>query len=260
MGKYTIDDLINIVARLRAPDGCPWDRAQTHDSIKKDLIEESYEAIDALDNGTDKDFANELGDILLQVVFHSQLGRERNAFDFDTVLEEICTKLITRHTHVFGDVEVDGEAEALANWEKNKKKEKGLATYTDVLKDVPSYYPALMRAKKVQKKAAGFGFDWTEIDSVYDKLYEEIDEVKAAAETGNQKAVEEGFGDLLFAAVNLSRFLGVDAETALAAGCNKFVKRFEKMEKAAVSQGLDFAQLSLDETDKLWESVKITEK
>ncbi len=260
MSKYTIDDLINIVARLRAPDGCPWDRAQTHDSIKKDLIEESYEAIDALDNGTDKDFANELGDILLQVVFHSQLGRERGAFDFNDVLDEICTKLITRHTHVFGDVEVDGAAEALANWEKNKKKEKGLDTYTDVLKDVPSYYPALMRAKKVQKKAAGFGFDWTEIDSVYDKVYEEIDEVKAAAATGDRKKVEEEFGDLLFAAVNLSRFLGVDAETALAAGCNKFVKRFEKMENAAISQGVDFAKLSLEEMDKLWESVKITEK
>lgn len=259
MGKYTIDDLINIVARLRAPDGCPWDRVQTHDSIKKDLIEESYEAIDALDNGTDKDFANELGDILLQVVFHSQLGHERGAFDFDDVLNEVCTKLITRHTHVFGDVEVDGAAEALANWEKNKKKEKGLETYTDVLKDVPKYYPALMRAKKVQKKAAGFGFDWTEIDIVYDKLYEEIDEVKEAAKSGNSKAVEEEFGDLLFAAVNLSRFLGVDAETALASGCTKFVNRFEKMEKSALSQGKDFAKLSLEEMNLLWNAVKKSE-
>lgn len=257
--KYTIDDLINIVARLRAPDGCPWDRVQTHDSIKKDLIEESYEAIDALDNGTDQDFANELGDILLQVVFHSQLGRERGAFDFGDVLNEVCTKLITRHTHVFGDVEVDGAAEALANWEKNKKKEKGLETYTDVLKDVPKYYPALMRAKKVQKKAAGFGFDWTEIDSVYDKLYEEIDEVKEAAKSGDHKAVEEEFGDLLFAAVNLSRFLGVDAETSLASGCAKFVNRFEKMEKSAIEQGKDFAKLSLDEMDALWNAVKRSE-
>lgn len=260
MRKYTIDDLINIVARLRAPDGCPWDRVQTHDSIKKDLIEESYEAIDALDNGTDMDFANELGDILLQVVFHAQLGRERGAFDFSDVLDEICTKLITRHTHVFGDVEVDGAAEALANWEKNKKKEKGLNTYTDVLKDVPKHYPALMRAKKVQKKAAGFGFDWTEIDSVYDKLYEEIDEVKEAANSGDNKKVEEEFGDLLFAAVNLSRFLGVDAETSLASGCTKFVNRFEKMENAAIAKGVDFAKLSLEEMDNLWNEVKNTEK
>ncbi len=260
MGKYTIDDLINIVAHLRAPDGCPWDRVQTHDSIKKDLIEESYEAIDALDNGTDKDFANELGDILLQVVFHSQLGKERGAFDFGDVLDEICTKLITRHTHVFGDVKVDGTAEALANWEKNKKKEKGLGTYTEVLKDVPKHYPALMRAKKVQKKAAGVGFDWTEIDSVYEKLYEEIDEVKEASKSGDSKKVEEEFGDLLFAAVNLSRFLKVDAETALASGCTKFVNRFEKMENLAISRGQDFATLSLEEMDSLWNEAKKAEK
>ena len=144
--KYTIDDLIQIMERLRQPDGCPWDRVQTHQSIKKSLIEETYEAIDALDFGDDKAFANELGDVLLQVVFHSQIAKERNAFDFSDVVTEICTKLITRHTHVFGEDNAGNEDEALANWEANKKKEKKLSSNTAVLKDVPKYLPALMRA------------------------------------------------------------------------------------------------------------------
>lgn len=254
--SYTIDDLIKIIKRLRQPDGCPWDKVQTHDSIKKDLIEESYEAIDALENGTDKDFANELGDVLLQVAFHSVLASERNAFDFGDVLNEVCTKLISRHTHVFGKDNAGNVEEALTNWERNKKKEKGLDTFTQALKDVPKHYPALMRAKKVQKKAAGVGFDWTDIKDVYSKLYEEIDELKDAQECGDSAMVEEEMGDLLFAVVNLSRFLGVDAETALTSGCNKFIRRFEKMENTARDRGLDFESLSLDEMDKLWEEIK----
>ena len=161
--KYSIQDLIDIVVRLRRPDGCPWDKVQTHQSIKKSMIEETYEAIDALDSGDDHAFANELGDVLLQVVFHSVMADERGAFDFDDVVKEICTKLITRHTHVFGADKAGNEEEALTNWEKNKKKEKNIGTYTGVLKDVPKHLPALMRAEKIQKKARGFGFDWESI-------------------------------------------------------------------------------------------------
>lgn len=254
--KYTIEDLIAIMKRLREPDGCPWDRVQTHQSIKKSMIEETYEAIDALDYGDDKAFANELGDVLLQVIFHSEIADERGAFDFSDVVTEVCTKLITRHTHVFGEDKAGDEKEALDNWEKNKKKEKKIDSYTGVLKDVPKYLPALMRAEKVQKKARGFGFDWDNIDDVYKKVEEETAELKEAAAEKNEEHIREEYGDLLFSVVNLGRFLGTDPETALTGATNKFVSRFEKMEKLAAEKGLDMANMSLNELDELWNCVK----
>lgn len=254
--KYNINDLLKIMEILRSPNGCPWDKVQTHESIKKSMIEESYEAIDALDKGDDKAFANELGDVLLQVVFHAQIAKERGAFNFDDIINEICTKLVTRHTHVFGKDKAGNEDEALTNWEKNKKKEKGLKTYTDMLKDVPHYYPALMRAEKVQKKAKGVGFDWQEISDVYDKVYEEIDELKEAAIDQNEIKIEEEYGDFLFAAVNLGRFLNVTPEIALAKASEKFINRFSKMEEEAVNEGRDLAQMNLNEMDRLWDKIK----
>lgn len=256
MSKYTMEDLLRIMEKLRSPEGCPWDKVQTHDSIKKSMIEESYEAIDALDSGDDKAFANELGDVLLQVVFHSQIAKERGAFDFDDVVNEICTKLITRHTHVFGNEHADGEKEALDNWEKNKKKEKGLQSYTEMLRDVPKYYPALMRAEKVQKKAKGAGFDWDNIQDVYAKVYEEADEIKEAQSNGTLTDVEEEYGDFLFAAVNLGRFLGVTPETALTKASEKFICRFEKMEKEAKAEGKELSEMSLAEMDIIWDKIK----
>lgn len=256
MKKYTIEDLLNIMEKLRSPEGCPWDKVQTHDSIKKSMIEESYEAIDALDSGDDKAFANELGDVLLQVVFHSQIAKERGAFEFDDVVNEICTKLITRHTHVFGNESADGEKEALDNWEKNKKKEKGLTSYTEMLRDVPKYYPALMRAEKVQKKAKGAGFDWDAINDVYAKVDEEINEIKEACASGSPSAVEEEYGDFLFAAVNLGRFLGVTPETALTNASEKFIRRFERMEQAAKAAGRELSDMSLTEMDEIWDKIK----
>ena len=251
--QYTIDDLFEILTILRSENGCPWDKVQTHESIKKNMIEECYEAVDALDNGSDADFANELGDVLLQVAFHSLLAKERNAFDFNTVLNEICRKLITRHTHVFGIDKAGDAAEALENWEKNKKKEKHLETYSDALKDVPNYLPALMRAEKIQKKAAAPGFDWDDIEDVYKKVYEEIEEVRNA-ETQEEK--EEEIGDLLFAVVNLSRFLKVNGETALSSASNKFINRFELLENEVLRQNKDISELNLQELDKIWEKIK----
>lgn len=251
--QYTIEDLFEILIILRGENGCPWDKVQTHQSMKKNLIEECYEAVDALDNGCDKDFANELGDVLLQVAFHSLLAQERNAFNFDTVLNELCNKLITRHTHVFGNDSADNAAEALNNWEKNKKKEKNLNSYTDMLKDVPGYLPALMRAEKIQKKAAGAGFDWDDIEDVYKKLDEEVSEVRHAQ---TRQEIEEEIGDLLFAVVNLSRFLKVNPETALSNASNKFIKRFDSMEQEALSMGKQLTELTLDEMDNIWEKIK----
>lgn len=251
--QYTIDDLFEILTILRGENGCPWDRVQTHESIKKNMIEECYEAVDALDNGSDKDFANELGDVLLQVAFHAQLAKERGAFSFDDVLNELCTKLITRHTHVFGNDKADSADEALTSWEKNKKKEKKLDTYTEVLKDVPNYLPALMRAEKIQKKAGDTGFDWTDINDVYDKIEEEIDEVRQA-KTAEER--EEELGDLLFSVVNLGRFLKVNSETALTNASNKFIRRFAMLEREVKAQGRELSDLDLTEMDQIWEKIK----
>lgn len=254
--KYTIDDLLGILKVLRGENGCPWDRVQTHESLKKSMIEETYEAIDALDSGDDQAFSNELGDVLLQVAFHSVLAKERGAFDFDDVVREICTKLITRHTHVFGEDKAVSAQEALGNWEKNKKKEKGLKTNTELLSDVPRGLPALMRAQKVQKKASSCGFDWEDISGVLEKVKEEAEELAEAADEKSKKKIAEEYGDLLFSAVNLGRFLKVDSEVALTDATNKFIKRFAEMEKMAENSGKDFAELSAQKMDDLWKKAK----
>lgn len=256
MKKYTIEDLHDILIQLRGENGCPWDKAQTHQSIKKSMIEECYEAIDALDSGDDHAFANELGDVLLQVAFHARLAEERGAFNFDDVVNEICTKLITRHTHVFGKDKAVSADEALGQWEKNKKKEKNLDSYTAMLKDVPNYLPALMRSEKIQKKAGSVGFDWEDAKPIYDKVAEEMDELREASKSGSAERTEEEYGDLLFSVVNLGRHLGVTPEIALAKASDKFIKRFEKMEKEAVNSGKDMADMTPDELDLLWENAK----
>lgn len=256
MKKYSIDDLRDIMVQLRGENGCPWDKVQTHQSIKKSMIEECYEAIDALDSGDDHAFANELGDVLLQVVFHARIAEERGAFDFDDVVNEICTKLITRHTHVFSKDNAVSAEEALGQWEKNKKKEKNLDSYTAMLEDVPHYLPALMRSEKIQKKAGSVGFDWEETEPIYDKIAEEMTEVKEAVKNGKSDEIEEEYGDLLFAVVNLGRHLKVTPEIALTKASDKFVNRFKEMEEKAVSDGKDMAELSAKELDELWEFVK----
>lgn len=247
--QYTIRDLLDIIIRLRQPDGCPWDKVQTHESIKKDMIEECYEAIDALDSGDDHAFANELGDVLLQVAFHSVLASERGAFTFDDVLNEVCNKLIDRHTHVFGTDTAGNVEEAYGNWEKNKKKEKSLDSYTAVLKDVPSSFPALMRAAKVQKKAAAAG---VEADSDYfADLSEHEDKLKAAAETGSPEEIEREYGDLLFSAVNVGRHLGLTPEITLAKSTENFIDRFEEIENAVRENGNDMGKLTQSALENL---------
>lgn len=259
MKNYTIDDLLEIMETLRSENGCPWDRVQTHESIKKSMIEECYEAIDALDSGDDHAFSNELGDVLLQVVFHAQIAKERGAFNFDDVVREICTKLITRHTHVFGEDKAVSAEEALGQWEKNKKKEKQLDTYAAMLRDVPHYLPALMRSEKVQKKAGSVGFDWDSTDGVWDKLAEEEKELKEAVMSGDASKIEEEYGDLLFTVVNLGRHLSLTPEIALTKASDKFIDRFDQMEQAAIKENRDIAEMSAKELDELWEkSKKIT--
>ncbi len=257
---YTIEDLVQIMERLRGEGGCPWDAAQTHDSIKASMIEESYEAIDALEKGDDALFANELGDLLLQVVFHAQIAKERGAFDLSDILYEICEKLITRHTHVFGtDAAEDGEA-ALATWEENKKKEKGLKSTTESMRDVIAALPALTRAAKVQKKAKGVGFDCPEVSGAMDKLREETAELEAAIAAGKQEEIDEELGDLLFTAVNISRFVHTDAEEALRHATDKFIDRFAVLEQIAQENGENLCNLPLETLESLWQRAKIEKK
>ena len=252
--RYTFEDLLEIMKVLRGENGCPWDRAQDHQSIKYALLEEACEAMESLDKKGYDAFADELGDVLLQVVFHSQIGSENNTFDIDDVLFHVCNKLITRHTHIFGDDKSDSSDNALDIWEANKKAEKGLKTQTEIMRDVCSYLPQLVRAEKVQKKAAKVGFDWDSVEGALDKLNEEIVELNNAK---NQENIEEELGDLLFSCVNVARFLKVNPEEALKKSTDKFIARFEQVEKMANDNGNKLEDMTLAEMDLLWDKAKL---
>ena len=251
---YTFDDLVTVVELLRSEGGCPWDMEQTHKSIRNDFIEETYEVIEAIDTEDPILLREELGDVLLQVVFHARIEQENDVFGMAEVSNDICAKLIHRHPHVFGTVEVENSAEVLKNWEAIKGEEKQRVTVTDKLRAIPPMYPALMRAQKVGKKAACF--DFGSADEVYKKLDEEIAEVKAAAASGDQAAVEEELGDLLLTVTSLARKLGVKSEEALFHATNKFIDRFEKVENAVMEAGKDMETLTMAELDEIWDGIK----
>lgn len=252
--SYGLKDLENIVAILRGPGGCPWDAEQTHVSARRNLLEESYEVAEAIDEGSPEHLKEELGDLLLQVFLHAEMEKEQGGFTVDDVADGICKKLIYRHPHVFGQVEVRDSAEVLVNWEALKRTEKGQDTYTDTLAAVAKSLPALWRAEKVQKKARKAGFDWERTDQALEKLDEEARELKEAIARGTN--VEEELGDLLFAAVNVSRFVGVDSEMALHATSEKFIARFARVEALAREQGRDMKDMTPEQLDELWERAK----
>ncbi len=253
---YDVRDLEEIVALLRAPGGCPWDAEQTHESSRRDFLEEAYEVAEAIDEGDTDHLKEELGDVLLQVIFHAQMEKEAGRFNLDDAADGVCKKLIYRHPHVFGEVEVSGSAQVLENWDKLKRKEKGQATHTDALNSVARSLPALWRAEKVQKKARKAGFDWNDWNGPMEKLGEELSELKTAVAEGSN--IEEELGDLLFAAVNLSRFLKVDTENALNAATDKFIRRFAMVEELAKERGQAMEDMSLEALDKLWDEAKGT--
>lgn len=253
------DRLMTIMRQLRAPGGCPWDAEQTHDSLKRYLLEESYEVIEAIDANDDALLKEELGDLILQPVFHAAVAEERGAFTMDEVLDAINDKLVRRHPHVFGDQVIENSAAQVENWEKIKKVEKG-DERKSALSGIPPHLPALMKAHKITEKAARVGFDWEHTDQVFAKVMEELQEFQEAMAAGDQEEMESELGDLLFAIVNLGRFMAIDPEEALRKTIQRFTRRFSHIEDTLHGRGERLQDATLLEMDRLWEEAKKMEK
>ncbi|MBR1823762.1 MAG: nucleoside triphosphate pyrophosphohydrolase [Ruminococcus sp.] len=254
--RYNIDDLLDIMRLLRSEGGCPWDREQTHASIKSDFIEETCEVIEAIDLKDTALLREELGDVLLQVVFHCRIEEEAENFRFDDVCDEVCKKLIIRHPHVFGEVKADTSDQVLKNWDAIKMQTKGQETYTDTLKSVAKSLPALMRAQKVGKRAMRAGMDFRTAEDAVACIANEKAELDAAVISGNKADIEEELGDLLFSCVNAARHLGIDAEQALKDSTEKFIKRFSVTEELVRKDDIDMKSLPIEELDVYWDKAK----
>ncbi len=256
--------LVEIVAALRAENGCPWDRKQTLESVKQYLVEECYEVVEAIDSGEPARHREELGDLLLQVVFHAQLQKERGAFSFDEVVENVCEKLVRRHPHVFGETRVADADEVLRNWEaikadEKKKKNAGEGAVRSVVEGAPRHLPALYKADQVQSRAARVGFDWDRVGDVLAKVDEELAEVKSILAGPDREGLDNEIGDLLFAVVNLARFNGISAEESLNGAIKKFIRRFKEVEKRIRAEGREMSGCTLAEMDAHWNAVKVDE-
>lgn len=254
--KKDFNDLVDIMRVLRGTDGCPWDLEQDHESLKKNLVEECYEVIEAIDEQDDDKLVEELGDLLLQVIFHAQIGEDEGYFNINDVTQSICEKMIRRHPHIFAEVIADDSEKVLENWEKIKETEHNYDSYTDELRHVAKTLPGLMRAYKVQKKASKFGFDWDNVEPAMDKIKEEYYEILEVYKSQNRSKILEELGDLMFATVNVARFLDIDPENAINYTVDKFITRFEFIEKSAIEQGRDLKLMTLEEMDELWEKCK----
>lgn len=254
--KYTIDDLLQIMTVLRSPEGCPWDREQTHESIRQCLLEETYEVAEAIDNSDTDLLCEELGDLLLQITLHSEMEREKETFDFSDVVDGVCKKMIVRHPHVFGDVSAETSEQVLQNWDEIKKQTKGQKSQSESMKSISVAMPALMRSQKIQQKAAKVGFDWNDVSGALEKLREEVNELEESIAEGDCAHMSEELGDVMFAAVNVARFIDVSAEKALSDANQKFVNRFSAVEKLAEERKIYMKSASLEELDALWDEVK----
>lgn len=264
--------LTQIIAQLRAPGGCPWDREQTHESLRASLIEETAETLDAIERANDVDLREELGDLLMQPLFHAQIASEENRFDLADVLHEICEKLVRRHPHVFGDAQAENTSAVLANWDAIKKQEKAdkalqnkgetedrVLETDSLISNVPPELPALSMALKVSKKAAKVGFEWENLGGVLEKMREEIDELQAEISGENRERATEELGDLLFTVVNVARWKKIDPELALRDTVRRFTQRFHAMEKGAQNQNLELDELSPAQWEMLWNAAKASE-
>ncbi len=254
--QYGFNDLVEIIRILRAPGGCPWDMEQTHQSIRRDLLEETYELIEGIDKDSAEIMREELGDVMLQVVFHADISREKGDFAINDVCNDVCKKLIVRHPHVFGDVKVENTENVLANWDAIKRETKQQNSDTEALRSVSAAMPALMRADKLGKKARKVGFDFDDAFEAMFKVSEEVAEVNEALESGNDSDIEEEFGDLLLAVVNAARLAGVDAENALYKANEKFLERFERVESMCLENGAGMKDTSREKKEEYWIAAK----
>ena len=256
--KYTFEEFKELIATLRGENGCPWDREQTYQTMKSNVLEESYEVIDACETGGMK-LADELGDLLLQVVMLSQIASEAEEFTMDDVIDCISKKMIHRHPHVFGDVKADTSEEVLKNWDKIKREDKKDSSVTKSLMDITKTLPSVLKAHKVQSRAAKVGFDWDNTKDVIEKVKEEVSELESAYNASDERNIHEELGDVMFSVINLSRFLKVNPEIALNDSTEKFIRRFEKIEIEAKKQGKNIEEMSFEEMDAIWDQVKINE-
>lgn len=252
--RYGYADLLEIIRLLRSPEGCPWDRVQTHQSIRRGMLEEAYEAAEAIDNGDTALLREELGDVLMQVVFHADIEKDAGHFTMDDVCDGVVKKLLFRHPHVFGGGQAETAETVPVSWEELKRQEKGQQTTGDALDAVARSLPGLWRAEKIQKKAADAGFDWRDTAGALDKLNEEVRELREAVAQGTN--VQEELGDVLFAAVKVGRFCGIDPEEAVNGTCEKFIRRFRAMEQAAAAAGRELSGMTLEELTALWNRAK----
>lgn len=254
---YTFEELMNIIRQLRNKEGgCPWDMEQTHESLKNCMIEEAYETVEAINNSDMENLCEELGDVLLQVAMHSAIAEEKSEFTMEDVIANECKKMINRHPHVFGNLDVKDSETVVKNWDEIKKQEKNHQNTSESIMSIPKALPANIRAEKVQKKAAKVGFDFESYEQVLDKVYEELEELKEAKKIGNMEHIEEEFGDILFTLVNLARFLGLNTENSLTNATNKFINRFVRVECLAEKEGKHLSDLSAMELDALWGRIK----
>jgi tetrapyrrole methylase family protein/MazG family protein len=249
-------ELVEIIAKLRSEDGCPWDREQTHDTLKPALIEEAYEVMDAIDEKSDEKLEEELGDLLMQVLLNAQIAEDDSRFDIRGVIGKINDKLKRRHPHVFGDIQVRSTQEIIDNWEAIKSQEHSNRERGSLMDGIPSHLPGLMQARKVQSKASRVGFDWEKAEDVLVKVEEEIEELKASVKASRQDGIQEEIGDILFSIVNLSRFLNVEPEEALRKTTAKFIRRFKLMEAEIAARGKEITDYDLAALDEVWEAVK----
>ena len=258
--KKDFYDLIQIIDKLRDEDGCPWDREQTHESLRKAMIEEAYEVVAAINNEDDENLIEELGDVLLQVVFHSAIGKEDGFFNVNDVIEGVCNKMIERHPHVFNNKNLETSEEVLKQWDEIKRSKSGFKLLSEEMEKIAKEMPSIIAAEKIQNKAKKVGFDWDKIEDAISKVEEELFEVKEVYNGENKDRIEEEMGDLLFSCVNVARFLDIDCEIALKKTANKFVKRFKYIEETANKEKKNLKEMTLEEMDSLWNKAKSIEK
>ncbi len=254
--KYDLNDFIRIIDVLRGPGGCPWDIKQTHESLKVNAVEEAWEVVDAIDEGSAAHLREELGDLLMQVIFHASIEKERGGFTLDDVADEAVRKLVHRHPHVFADVKADTPEEVLTNWDAIKRADRGQQSTASVMDGIPKGLPGLMRSQKIQNKAGKLGFDWPDVSGAMDKLREEVGELQEGIDAGDVENIKEEIGDALFSVVNVARFFKVDSEECMHAACAKFIRRFRYLEEGAARRGLRLEDMSLGQMEEIYQEAR----